>query len=143
MATDEWRAGALVAARYRLLRPVGSGGLGAAWLARDEASASECCLKLVRESDPAASRLLRFEFEQLRAIDHPHLLGALDFGVIPGDPPRAFFTSRYVAGGSLARAALEGPALERVLAQTALALGALHRRQLVHGDVKADNVMID
>ena len=69
---------------FELLRPIGEGGMGEVWLARDRALGRDVALKAMRPSD-SASRSRRFEREAraLAALDHPSILFVLHAGEDP------------------------------------------------------------
>ena len=75
------KPGDILAGDYELLRPLGEGGMGVVWLARERSLAREVALKLMRPSD-SATRLQRFEREAraLAALDHPGILPVLRTG---------------------------------------------------------------
>src|SRR5439155_537145 len=79
-----------------------------------------------------------------RALEHPHLVRALDFGWEGRTP---YLVMEFVDGETLGdRIEREGPLPEteavRIIAQVAEALAAVHGRGLVHRDVKPDNVLL-
>ena len=76
--------GSVVDGDFTLLRPLGEGGMGEVWLAREDALGREVALKAMRPSDNAA-RLRRFEREAraLAALDHPSILHVLHAGEDP------------------------------------------------------------
>ena len=78
------RAGMRLAGDFTLLRPLGEGGMGVVWLAREDPPGRDVALKAMKPSESAA-RLLRFEREAsaLAALDHPSILPVLRTGVDP------------------------------------------------------------
>ncbi|MBQ9725928.1 MAG: protein kinase, partial [Kiritimatiellae bacterium] len=70
--------GTLIDGTFELLRPIGEGGMGEVWLARDRTLGRDVALKAMRPSD-SASRTRRFEREAraLAALDHPSILPVL------------------------------------------------------------------
>ncbi|MFO0758770.1 MAG: sigma 54-interacting transcriptional regulator [Byssovorax sp.] len=134
---------ARIAHRYRVLRELGRGGLGAALLVRDEALGVERCLKLVEA--PGGGALLAAEFGLLAGLAHPSLAAVHDFGVTRAEGREAFYFTadfvrgvpldRFAAGASFAevRAALLGPLA---------ALSFLHRAGIRHGDLKPENILV-
>ncbi len=148
--------GTRIAHRYRVLKKLGQGGLGAAYRVRDEALDRDVCLKLLAQdghdgppSERAGAghaRLLRAEFETLRGLVHPHLARVHDFGVArDAERASAYFTSELAPGGALGATAWGKPWTEvaQALAGPLGALGFLHERGLCHGDFKPDNVLVD
>jgi serine/threonine-protein kinase len=133
--------------RYRLGEAIGSGAVGVVYRAVAEPRGTVVALKLLR-SELAGSRLYRRRFEHearvARTVRHRNLVPVLDAGEVDGVP---YLATRFVAGPSLAEALRRGGplALERVLrvaADVAAGLGALHRRKLVHRDVKPANILL-
>ncbi|AUX21914.1 uncharacterized protein SOCEGT47_024100 [Sorangium cellulosum] len=137
--------GALVARRYRLIRPLGRGGLATAWLARDEALGREICLKLLGPARSAERAAFRGEFRMLAGLFHPHLVRVHDFGMLrEAGEPRFYFTSEAVLGAPLDEFAT-GRRFEEVRAAIVDVLDALrflHRARIRHGDVKPANLLV-
>ena len=77
-------AGQPFAVDYTLLRPLGGGGMGEVWLARERALGRDVALKIMRPAESAA-RALRFarEAQALAALDHPSILPVLRTGEDP------------------------------------------------------------
>jgi transcriptional regulator with GAF, ATPase, and Fis domain/tetratricopeptide (TPR) repeat protein len=138
----------LIAHRYRVLRTLGRGGLGAALLVRDEALGVERCLKLVEDdgADPARRLALKTEFQLLAGLAHPSLAVVHDFGVASLPEGSAFyFTADFVRGAPLERFAAGRPFAEvrGALLGPLAALAFLHRAGIRHGDVKPENILVD
>ncbi|WP_437602443.1 sigma 54-interacting transcriptional regulator [Sorangium sp. So ce590] len=137
--------GTLVARRYRLLRPLGRGGLATAWLARDEALGRDLCLKLLRRARTAERAALRGEFRMLAGLFHPHLVRVHDFGMLrETGEARFYFTSEAVLGAPLDEY-VTGRRFEEVRAAIVDVLDALrflHRARIRHGDVKPANILV-
>ena len=137
--------------RYELVRLIGEGGMGRVYLARDRLQGSSVALKLYPAR--AYDERIRSEFLALRELRHPAIAKALHFGVseTSGAP---FFTLEYVEGSSLADyvaslAAGAPAAAERRLAAAlwiftvvTSAVAYLHRRGILHLDVKPDNILV-
>lgn len=133
----------LVLGRYRPLRPLGSGGSGSVWLARDEEAEREVALKVVPREGKAGSRAER-EVEAATRLRHPRCLRAL---ALARDERHVYVAYPYVAGGTL-REALRGGALDdwraiETAAQVLEALAHAHAKGVVHRDVKPANVMLE
>ena len=143
--------GLLVEGRYRLLRPLGSGGSAWVWAARDESLGREVALKVLTGSTVQGGHereRLKREAELLAALDHPRITTVFDFAETfaqdgTGHP---ILVTELVDGESLAarleRGALRPEEALSVCAQVADALTAAHRAGVVHRDVKPGNVML-
>ena len=133
----------LVLGRYRPLRPLGTGGSGSVWLARDEDADREVALKVVPREGKAGSRAER-EVEAATRLRHPRCLRAL---ALARDERHVYVAYPYVAGSTL-REALRGGALEdwravEAAEQILEALAHAHGKGVVHRDVKPANVMLE
>ncbi|GAA2091393.1 hypothetical protein GCM10009801_57310 [Streptomyces albiaxialis] len=149
--TDGARSGDLVAGRYRLLEPLGSGGMGRVWKAHDQrldthVAVKELWLHLGMPPEERADRLRRAEFEALSAVklrDHPHVVTVHDVVV---EDERPWIVMQLVDGGTLHERLAKGPlstAAGRRLAAALLdALDGAHQQGIVHRDVKPANVMV-
>jgi len=136
--------------RYRVLEPLGKGGMGEVYLAEDIRLHRPVALKMLREdvqgSEEARARLLR-EARAAAALSHPGIAVVYEIDEVerPGGPIR-FIAMEYVAGESLADHARKSPpSLDEALAvvsRLAEALGEAHARGVVHRDVKPANVMV-
>lgn len=132
--------------RYTVIRKVGSGGFATVWLARDETLDAEVAIKVLAEhwveDEDVRGRFLA-EGRFLRRVDSPHVVGVHDIGET--DEGRPFLVLTYADRGSLEARLKDGPlelaeAVE-VIRQIATGLQALHNRDLLHRDIKPDNVL--
>lgn len=136
--------GELLAARFRLIRPLGAGGLATVWLAEDIREGRELALKLLAERyarQPAHVEHFRREFSIAHSLVHPAIVRPEEF---ISDGERHFFTMPVLAGGDLARRSGEPwSAIARLLMPVCGALAYAHRKGVVHGDIKPQNMLLD
>src|SRR5215207_4897056 len=134
--------------RYDVVRPLGSGGMGEVYLARDRVLGRDVALKVLRKQyagdDEFAERFKR-EAMSAASLSHPNIIQVYDRGET--EEGASYIAMEYVPGGTLKeRISREGP-LEaadaaRLGAQVAEALGAAHDRGMVHRDIKPQNVLL-
>ena len=133
----------LVLDRYRPLRPLGRGGSGSVWLARDERTGLEVALKIVPREGKRASRAAR-EMEAASRLRHERCVRAYDFG---GDSGHVYIAYEYVQGQTMREALRGGKLSDRdaieAAAQILDALAHAHRLGIVHRDVKPSNVLVE
>ncbi len=131
---------------YEILGPLGAGGMGEVYRARDPRLDREVAVKILPEAfsqDPA--RLARFDREAraLAALNHPGIAGI--HGIEEADSGR-FLVLELVEGETLATRLARGPLpVEEALAvcrQIAEALEVAHEKGLIHRDLKPGNVMV-
>ncbi|GAB3762744.1 hypothetical protein GCM10028796_15020 [Ramlibacter monticola] len=123
---------------FQLLRQVGRGRHAAAWLAWDEAGEREVVLKL----QPAGDGALMREYAMAVRLDGPHVVKVFGCGEAGG---QGWLAMEHLPGGNLRRLIGQGntaPEALHLLRQAAEAVAQLHRRGLVHRDVKPDNLLL-
>jgi serine/threonine-protein kinase len=134
--------------RYDVVRPLGSGGMGEVYLARDRVLGRDVALKVLRKQyagdDEFAERFKR-EAMSAASLSHPNIVQVYDRGET--EEGASYIAMEYVPGGTLKeRISRDGP-LEAeeaagLGAQVAEALGAAHERGMVHRDIKPQNVLL-
>ena len=134
--------------RYRLEARIGAGGMSTVYRALDETLERQVAVKLMnREVATDSDQLERFRREArwVAQLSHPHIVGVIDAGEDEGRP---YIVFEYIEGETLKeriRRMGRLPIAEAVAyaIEIARALGAAHSRNIVHRDVKPQNVLID
>jgi Tol biopolymer transport system component len=131
---------------YEIIAPIGAGGMGEIYRARDTRLGREVALKVLPESfSRDADRLRRFEQEarSVAALSHPNILAIHDIGEQDGSP---FIVSELLEGSSLRAELDHGPLPPRKASdyavQIAQGLAAAHDKSIIHRDLKPENVFI-
>jgi hypothetical protein len=140
--------GRLISGRYRLIAPVGEGGMATIWRAVDEQLDREVAVKLLREqfgNDAGFAARFRQEARAAGSLSHPNIVPVYDYGT--DTDGSQFIVMQLVEGDNLAtllreRSVLETDDAVRIALGVASALEAAHRRGLVHRDVKPGNILI-
>ena len=132
--------------RYEVEAPLGAGGMGAVYAARDTTLLRRVALKVLPghlAADPAAMARFQQEARLASSLNHPNIVTVYEIGAQDGVP---FIATELIEGQTL-RARLTpaglgaGDALPLAL-QAASALAAAHEAGVVHRDVKPENVMV-
>jgi len=132
--------------RYEIQSPLGAGGMGEVYLARDPLLGRTVAIKLLPTAfagDPDRLRRFQQEAQTSAALNHPRILAIHDVGQA-GEQP--FLVMEYVRGETLSAFLKRGrPSLARALEigiEIANALGAAHGARIVHRDLKPANIMV-
>jgi hypothetical protein len=131
---------------YEILAPIGAGGMGEVYRARDERLKRDVAIKVLPAMFSAdADRLRRFEQEAQSAggLNHPNITAVYDFGSFEGAP---YIVTELLEGETL-RNRLSGGALAVRKAidyavQIAKGLAAAHEKGIVHRDLKPENLFL-
>ncbi len=143
-ALDVFRTGATIADRYTLRSILGEGGMGAVYRAKDQELGEEIALKVltVPVRSPRTIERFRMELRLARRLTHPNIVRLHDIGVHEGF---RYITMELLEGADLRRRLEEGVGLRRGIELAVLAARALqaaHDQDIVHRDVKPENLFV-
>src|SRR5437868_6353046 len=149
-SSDAHVADSALVGRYEVLRPIGAGGMGVVYAARDLKLRRTVAIKMLRAGDGTAqlaeqkmrARLLR-EARAMAQLSHPNVLAVYDVGESNGN---VFLAMELVDGGTLSHWLREKKRSWRevldVLLAAARGLSAAHAAGLIHRDFKPENVLV-
>src|SRR5712691_10980861 len=131
---------------YEIQSPLGAGGMGEVYRARDTRLKREVAIKVLPQAlSLDADRMRRFEQEALAtaALNHPNILAVFDIGTSEGSP---YVVSELLEGETLRERLRSGSvplrkALDYAL-QIAHGLAAAHEKGIIHRDLKPDNLFL-
>jgi eukaryotic-like serine/threonine-protein kinase len=136
--------------RYRLERPLGSGGMAEVWLAEDERLGRWVAVKILAESiqateDGGLAESIQREARTIASLQHPNIVGIFDAGKVEG---RSYLVMEYVHGYTLRELLDSAGRVSEAEAvkygeQVAAALHFAHEQGVVHCDVKPENILIN
>ncbi len=145
MATVE--PGAVVGGRYQLEKPIGAGGMAKVWLAHDRLLDRRVAVKILAErfaSDPDFVERFRREASAAAGLSHPNIVTVYDRGEAEGS---YYIVMEHLPGPDLKviirqRGKLAPRQAVDAALQVLAALSAAHRRNVIHRDIKPQNVLI-
>jgi DNA-binding response OmpR family regulator len=139
----------VIAGRYQVHRELGAGGMGTVFLAHDRELGEDVALKVLHASllaeDPTRLERLRSEIKLARKISHPNVVRSHDIGEWEGTH---YITMEFIRGVTVAdllekRGRLSVESTLAIGTQLADALAVAHDQDIVHRDIKPQNLMID
>jgi Tol biopolymer transport system component len=136
---------------YEILAPIGAGGMGEVYRARDERLKRDVAIKVVHAAVSASpERLARFEQEAhaAAALNHPNILAVYDIGIsdLSTGSAQPYVVSELLEGMTLRDALADGPlppskAID-VARQVATGLATAHAKNITHRDIKPENIFL-
>jgi len=133
---------------YRILDRIGSGGFGEVYSAHQDIIERQVAIKVIlpqHAQNPDFARRFDYEAQLIARLEHPYIVPLYDYW---REPSRAILVMRYFQRGSLSRylninqhLTIEQSAV--MLEQIASALGTAHQKNIVHRDIKPDNILLD
>ncbi len=146
---SELKSGELLADKYRLIKPLGEGGMGSVWVAHSEALDIRVAVKVIKADLGAgegrvADRLLQ-EARAAARLGHPAIVRISDFGKTAlGNP---FIVMELLEGEDLGaamqrRGAMAPEVAARTLLPIGHALATAHDKGIIHRDLKPENILL-
>jgi serine/threonine-protein kinase len=141
------RGGHVEIAGYRIIEKLGEGTMGAVYKATQLSMDRLVALKVLPPRLAADARFVERFFREARAVarlNHPNIIQGIDVGISNGVH---YFAMEYVDGTTVGKLLSRGGAFDerralRIIVQIAQALEHAHQNQMVHRDVKPDNIML-
>src|ERR1700682_6219259 len=138
---------------YTIERELGSGGMATVYLAHDKKHDRKVAIKILHAELAAVLGAERFlqEIRVTANLQHPHILGLIDSGIIGDDAGelrgRPYYVMPFVEGESLRQRLDTGPQLPvsdsvRIATEVASALDYAHRHGVIHRDIKPENILL-
>jgi len=136
--------------QYRILRPIGEGGMGAVYEAEQQAPHRVVALKVIKAGLATSDLLRRFEQEAnaLGRLQHPGIAQIFEAGTADsGSGPQPYFAMELIRGESLLRYAelhhLNTRQRLDLMARISEAVHHAHQRGIIHRDLKPSNILVD
>ena len=131
---------------YEILGPLGAGGMGEVYRARDTRLGRDVAIKILPQhlsEKPDARQRFEREARAISSLNHPHICTLYDIGHQDGND---FLVMEYIEGETLAKRLEKGPLATAELLRTGIevadALDKAHRKGILHRDLKPSNVML-
>lgn len=139
---------AILANRYRLEETIGEGAFATTYRATDTKLLRNVAVKILRShyarQDGSTSRFER-EAQAAAQVNHPNVVQVHDYG---RDGDQVYIVMHYVSGPTLAqyirgKQRMSASEIVRIVSQILDGLGAIHRRGIIHRDIKPQNILLE
>ena len=143
-------ANRVVESKYELLGLLGEGGMGSVYRARRLRIGDHVAIKILHQkfvTESGAVERFHREAQAAAMLQHPNIVTIFDYGEEPDKGVPAFIVMELVAGEPLRKIldrerCLPYPRAVAILQSACAGIGAGHRRNIVHRDIKPDNIMV-
>jgi eukaryotic-like serine/threonine-protein kinase len=147
MALDAANSTMTEIGQYEILAKIAEGGMGTVFKARRRDDGMIVAIKIIPPTaarNPVLVQRFKREFNAARQLDHPNVVKAIEFCE---GPPSPYLVMEYVEGESLGQkierdGKISEDAAVRIMAQVCQGLHRAHKQNMVHRDVKPDNVLL-
>lgn len=141
--------GRIIENKYRLDTELGVGGMGLVYRATRLLIGDDVAVKILNStlvSDEQAAERFRREAQAAARLKHPNVVTVYDFGITSDG--LTYLVMELVEGESLRqiikkRGPLTSPAASEIITQVCAALDEAHRQQIIHRDIKPDNIIVN
>jgi serine/threonine protein kinase len=146
--SDAAMVGSIIAGKYRVLRLIGSGGMGTVWEGAHATLGTRVAIKLIKPQfaqQPEARARFEIEARAAAKLQSKHAVHVYDYGLSPEGLP--YIVMEFLDGESLsdaivARGPLPPAEVAQIIGQAARALSKAHAAGVVHRDLKPDNIFL-
>lgn len=138
------KVGEILLNKYETISPLGDGAFGSVWRARDIKLDRIVAVKFINTTSGVLSRFSD-ELEAIKNLDHPNIVRLYDFDILRGGVPcivMELVNGREIGDILMSDGPFSGPRLCNIILQVVDALVETHKHNIVHCDLKPENIML-